>query len=158
VVIVIFLILAWFSIGVMASLPNKLPLAANFLLVLVIEFLLTNKLTLLSFNFKLFEINTSSIPHFLSMILQNDITVPFILLTYVNVFLTATKASVRWGISAYGFLFQMFTGAMLRWYSVLTYTGWNFLMEAVMIIALMSCTLLTGRFFQRMMTKEGWIR
>ncbi|MNO21941.1 hypothetical protein D3C76_117180 [compost metagenome] len=157
-VVVIFLILAWFCVGVMASLPNKLPLAANFLLVMVIEILLTNKLTLLSYNFKLLEINTRSIPHFLSMILHNDITVIFILLAFVNVFLTASNASTRWGISVYTFLFQMLIGAMLRWYSVLTYTGWNFVLEAVMIIALMICTLLMGRLFQRMMSKEGWIR
>jgi hypothetical protein len=121
----------------MVSLPNKLPLVVNFLLVMVIEIILTNKLTILTYNLKLFQMNTSSIPHFLSMMLQNDITVSFVLLTFANVFLTTSKASIRWGISVYVFLLQMFIGAMLRWNSVLIDTGWNFAMEAVMTAALM---------------------
>ncbi|SDL98024.1 hypothetical protein [Paenibacillus jilunlii] len=157
-VVVIFLLLAWFCIAVMVSLPNKLPLAANFLLVMVIEVIVTNKLTVLTYNLKLIQINTSSIPRYLSMILENDVFVTFVLLTFANVFLTASKASTRWGISVYTFLVQMFVGAMLRWNSVLIYTGWNLFMEAVMIIALMIYTLLMGRLFQRMVSKEGWIR
>ncbi len=157
-VVVIFFLFAWFCIGVMVSLPNKLPLAANFLLVMVIEIILTNKLTVLTYNLKLIQINTNSIPHFMSMTMHNDITVAFVLLTFANVFLTASKASIRWGIGVYAFLFQMFVGAMLRWNSVLIYTGWNFVMEAVMIIVLMIITLLTGRLFQRLVSKEGWTR
>ncbi|MCE3202261.1 hypothetical protein K3T49_21805 [Paenibacillus sonchi] len=157
-VVIIFFVFAWFCIGVMVCLPSKLPLAANFLLLMVIEIMLTNKITVLTYNLKLLQININSIPHYLSMAIHNDITDAFVLLTFANVFLTTSKASIRWGISVYAFLFQMFAGAMLRWNSVLIYTGWNFVLEAVMIIALMIYALLMGRLFQRMASKEGWMR
>lgn len=156
--VVIFLLFAWFCIHVMVSLQNKLPLAANFLLFMAIEVILTNKLTIIGFNLGLFLINTKSIPHFLSLILHNDLTVTFVLLTFANVFLTTSKAGIRWGISLYTFLFQLFTGAALRWNGVLTDNGWNFVMESVMIVVIMTYTLLMGRLFQRMASKEGWIR
>lgn len=157
-VVVIFLLLAWFCILVMVTLPNKLPLGVNFLLFMAIEVILTNKLTIIGFNLGLFQINTKSIPHFLSMILHNDSTVTFVLLTFANVFLTTSKAGVRWGISVYTFLFQIFIGDMLRWNHVLTDNGWNSVMESVMIVVVMAYTLLVGSLFQRMASKEGWIR
>jgi hypothetical protein len=135
------------------TLPNKLPLFVNFLLFMAIEVILTNKLTIVSFNLRLFQINTKSIPHFLSMILHNDFTVTFVLLTFANVFLTTSKAGIRWGISVYAFHFQMFIGSMLRWNHVLTDSGWNFVMESIMIIVVMIYTLLLGRLFQRMASK-----
>ncbi|KRE92141.1 hypothetical protein ASG89_33680 [Paenibacillus sp. Soil766] len=142
----------------MVCLPNKLPLSINLLLFMSIEVILTNKLTIVGFDLGLFQINTKSIPHFLSMILHNDSTVTFILLTFANVFLTTSKVGVRWGISVYTFLFQLFIGMMLRWNHVLTDNGWNMVLESVMIIVVMSYTLLVGTFFQRMASKEGWIR
>lgn len=157
-VVVIFLLFAWFSIHIMVSLSNKLPLAVNFLLFMAIEVVLTNKLTIIGFDLGLFLINTKSIPHFLSMILHNDLTVTFVLLTFANVFLTTSKAGIRWGISIYTFLIQLFTGAALRWNGVLTDNGWNFVMESVMIVVVMIYTLLMGSLFQRMASKEGWIR
>lgn len=157
-VVVIFLLFAWFSIHVMAALPNKLPLVVNFLLFMAIEVILTNKLTIIGLNLKLFRINTTSIPHFLSMILHNDFTVTFVILTFANVFLTTSKAGIRWGISIYTFLFQLFLGMLLRWNHVLTDTGWNSAMESVMIVIVMAYTLLMGSLFQRMASKEGWIR
>ncbi len=63
------------------------------------------------------------------MILHNDFTVTFVILTFANVFLTTSKASIRWGISIYTFLFQLFLGMLLRWNHVLTDTGWNSAME-----------------------------
>lgn len=156
-VVVIFLMLAWFCILLQITLPNKLPLFVNFLLFMAIEVILTNKLTIVGFNLGLFQINTKSIPHFLSMILHNDFTVTFVLLTFANVFLTTSKAGIRWGISVYAFLFQMFIGSMLRWNHVLTDSGWNLLMESVMIIVVMIYTLILGRLFQRMASKERWI-
>jgi len=157
-VVVIFLFLAWFCIMVQVSLSKKLPLSVNILLFMAIDAILTNKLTISAFNLKLFKINTNSIPHFLSMILHNDFTVTFVLLTFANVFLTTTKSNIRWGISIYTFLFQIFIGAMLRWNQVLTDKGWNFFMESIMIVIVMTYTILLGRLFQRMASKEGWIR
>lgn len=159
-VVVIFILLAWFCmfIFVLISQQNKLPLVANVLLFIAIEFVLTNKLTIVSFNLRLFEINTKSIPHFLSLILHNDFTVTFVLLTFANVFLTTSKARVRWGISVYAFCLQLFTGSVLRWNGVLTDNGWNLIMESLMIIFLMGYTLLMGRIFQHMASKEGWVR
>lgn len=149
---------AWFCILLQITLSDKLPLFVNFLLFMAIEIILTNKLTIVGFNLKLFQINTKSIPHFLAMILHNDFTVTFVLLTFANVFLTTSKAGIRWGISVYTFLFQMFIGSMLRWNHVLTDSGWNFKRESIMIIVVMMYTLLLGRLFQRMASKEGWIR
>ncbi len=157
-VAVIFLMFAWFCILVQFTLSNKLPLIVNFLLFMAIEIILTNKLTIIGFDLELFRINTNSIPHFLSLILHNDFTVTFVLLTYANVFLTTSKASVRWGISMYTFLFQIFIGSMLRWNNVLNDNGWNFFMESSMILIVMICTLLLGRLFLQMASKEGWIR
>jgi hypothetical protein len=47
---------------------------------------------------------------------------------------------------------------LLRWNHVLTDTGWNSAMESVMIVIVMAYTLLMGSLFQRMASKEGWIR
>ena len=69
----IFLV-AWFCIHILVALPYKLPLVVNFLLFMAIEIILTNKLTIIGFNLNLFRINTTSIPHFLSLILHNDFT------------------------------------------------------------------------------------
>jgi len=157
-VAVIFLMFAWFCILLQITLPNKLPLFVNFLLFMVIEIILTNKLTVVGFNLRLFQINTTSIPHFLSLILHNDFTVTFVLLTFANVFLTTSKVGIRLGISVYAFLFQMFLGSMLRWNHVLTDSGWNFVKESIMIIVVMIYTLILGRLFQRMASKEGWVR
>jgi hypothetical protein len=156
-VIVLFLLLVWFCIHVLISLPYKLPLVTNVLLFMALEVVLINKLTIIGFNLRLFVINMS-IPHFLSLILHNDFTVTFLLLTYANVFLTTSKASVRWGISLYAFLFQQAIGFALRWNGVLTDNGWNIVMESVMIVLVMAYTLLMGTLFQRMSSKEGWIR
>jgi hypothetical protein len=80
-VIVIFLMFAWFCILLQITLSDKLPLFVNFLLFMAIEIILTNKLTIVGFNLKLFQINTKSIPHFLAMILHIDFTVTFVLIT-----------------------------------------------------------------------------
>lgn len=157
-VIVLFLFYAWFCILVLICLPRKLPLIVNFLLFMAIDAVLTNKLTIIGFNYKLFVINTTSIPHFLSMILHNDFSVTFVLLTFANVFLTTTKAGIRWAISVYTFLFKLFLGMELRWNGVLTESGWTITMESVMIVLVMAYTLLIGRLFQRMASTEGWIR
>lgn len=156
-VIVLFLLFAWFCIHVLISLPNKLPFVTNVLLFMAIEVVLINKLTIIGFNLRLFEINMS-IPHFLSLILHNDFTVTLLLLTYANVFLTTSKTSVRWGISVYAFFFQLAIGLALRWNGVLTDHGWNIVIESVMIVLVMAYTLLMGTLFQRMSSKEGWIR
>ncbi|WP_373228887.1 hypothetical protein [Cohnella sp.] len=156
-VVVIFVIFAWFCIHVLTGLPRKLPLVVNFLLFMAIEVVLTNKLTISSINLKIFKINMS-IPHFIALILHNDFTVTFVLLAFANVFLTTKRASVCIGISIYTFLFQILVGFALRWNHVLIDKEWNFLKESIMIIFVMAYTLLWGRIFQRMASKEGWIR
>ncbi len=62
--VVIFLLFAWFSIHVMAALPYKLPLVVNFLLFMAIEVILTNKLTIIGLNLKLFESTQQAFPTF----------------------------------------------------------------------------------------------
>jgi hypothetical protein len=99
-----------------------------------------------------------SIPHFLSLVLHNDFTVTSLLLTYANVFLTTSKACVCWGISLYVFFFQQALGLALRWNGVLTDNGWNIVLESVMIVLVLAYTLLMGTLFQRMSSREGWIR
>ncbi|AFH62961.1 hypothetical protein B2K_19985 [Paenibacillus mucilaginosus K02] len=157
-VLVVFLSLAWFCIYVWIKLPRKLPLAANFLLFMAIEAVLTNKLTIIGFNLRLFRINTWSIPHFLSMILHNDFTITFVLLTFANVYLHTNKAGVRWAISVYTFGMQCFLGAALRWNHVLIDHGWGTTRESMMILSVMTYTLLMGKLFQRMALREGWLR
>ncbi|MBD0384199.1 hypothetical protein [Paenibacillus sedimenti] len=156
-VVVVFVLFAWFCIHVLFSLPHKLPLAANFLLFMAIEIMLTNKLTIIGYDLKLFIMN-QSIPYFISLIIHNDLTIPFILLAFANAFLTTRNAHVRWGISVYAVVLQFATGYALRWNNVLTENGWNFFCETVMIILLMAYTLLAGKIFQWMATKEGWVR
>ncbi|WP_166238260.1 hypothetical protein [Paenibacillus turpanensis] len=155
--VVLFLIFAWFNILIMVTLPRKLPMVVNFLLFMVIEVVLTNKLTIIGFNYELFEINTS-IPHFLSLILHNDFTITFVLLTFANVFLTARRAWIRWGISLYTFSMQLFLGLELRWNEVLFNREWNTFMESVMIVVILAYTLFWGYVFQKMAAKEGWVR
>lgn len=156
-VVVIFTLFAWFCIKVLIGLPRKLPLVVNFLLFMAVDIVLINKLTISGFNLKLFVINTS-IPHFIALILHNDFTIPFILLAFTNVFLTTRKTGVRIGISIYTFLLQILLGFELRWNHVLINIDWNFLKESIMIVLLMAYTLLWGRIFQRMASKEGWVR
>lgn len=156
--IVIYVVFSLISIHILIGLSRKLPLVVNFLLFMVIDIALTNKLTIIGFNYKLFQINTKSIPHFISMILHNDFTITFVLLTFANVFLTTKKTGTRIAISVYGFAAQFFLGMTLRWNHVLTNTGWTTLMESVMIISLMAYTLILGKTFQCMASKERWIR
>lgn len=156
-VVVIFVLFAWFCIHVLILLSRKLPLVVNFLLFMAIEAVLINKLTISYYNLKLFKVNTST-PHFIALILHNDFTVTFVLLTFANVFLTTPKTGVRIGISSYTFLLQILLGFELRWNHVLTNINWNFLQESLMILILMAFTLFCGRIFQRMASKEGWIR
>lgn len=156
-VVVVFVLFAWFCIHVWISLPHKLPLVVNFLLFMAIEIMLTNKLTVIGYDLELFIMN-QNIPHFLSLIIHNDLTVPFILLAFTNVFLTTRNARVRWGVSVYAVVLQFATGYALRWNDVLTDNGWNFLYETLMIILLMAYTLLAGRILQIMAAKEGWVR
>ncbi|SFE89255.1 hypothetical protein SAMN05216378_4482 [Paenibacillus catalpae] len=156
-VIVIFILYAWFCIQVLLNLRYKLPLAANFLLFMAVEVILTNKLTISGYNLKLFEIN-KDIPHFIALILDNDFTVTFILLAFANVFLTSPKTSIRIGITVYAFLLQLLLGMELSWNHVLIYKNWSYLNESLMILLVMAYTLLWGKIFQRMASKEGWIR
>lgn len=157
VVIVIFILYAWFCIQVLMNLRLKLPLAANLLLFMAIEVVLTNKLTISSLNMKLFQIN-QNIPHFIALILHNDLTITFILLAFANVFLMSPKISVRIGITVYAFVIQLLLGMELRWNQVLIYREWNYLNESLMILLVMVYTLLCGKVFQWMASKEGWIR
>ncbi len=157
IVVVIFTLFAWFCVQVLINLPRKLPLVVNFLLFMAIEVVLINKLTISYNTLKLFKINTS-IPHFIALILHNDFTVTFVLLAFANVFLTTPRTSVRIGISFYTFLFQILIGLALRWNHVIIDSDWNYFKESIMIIILMAYTLILGMTFQRMASKEGWIR
>jgi hypothetical protein len=80
-VVVVFVLFAWFCIHVLISLPHKLPLAANFLLFMAIEIMLTNKLTIIGYDFELFIMN-QSISHFISLIIHNDLTIPTFIYRY----------------------------------------------------------------------------
>lgn len=156
-VVVIFILFAWFCIQFLLNLRRKLPLVVNFLLFMVIEVLLTNKLTISGYNLKIFDYS-KSIPHFIALILHNDFTVTFILLAFANIFLTTSKTSVRISITIYAFLLQILLGLALRWNHVLIDKDWNFFKESLMILLVMGYTLFWGKIFQRMASKEGWIR
>ncbi|MFB9330042.1 hypothetical protein ACFFSY_29215 [Paenibacillus aurantiacus] len=157
-IIVIYVVFSLICIHILIGLSSKLPLVVNFLLFMAIDVALTNKLIIIGFNYKLFQINTRSIPHFVSLILHNDFTITFVLLTFANVFLTTKKNGTRIAISVYGFAAQLFLGMTLRWNDVLTDTGWTTLMESTMIIFIMAYTLILGKVFHYMAAKERWIR
>ncbi|WP_123043049.1 hypothetical protein [Cohnella candidum] len=156
--VVVFLLLAWFSVMVLVTLPSKLPLIVNVLLFMAIDIVLTNKLTIIGFNLQWFKIHTDSVLRFLSLILHNDVTVTFALLVFANVFLLTPHAGARWAVSLYAFLFQILSGLTLRWNGVLTDVSWNFMKESLMIALMMGYTLLVGSILQRMAAREGWIR
>nr|WP_283094399.1 hypothetical protein [Paenibacillus sp. ATY16] len=139
------------------NLRLKLPLAVNLLLFLAIEVVLTNKLTISSHNLKLFQIKPN-IPHFIALILHNDFTITFILIAFANVFLLSSKTSVRTGIAVYAFGIQLLLGMELHRNQVLIYKEWNYLNESLMILLVMLYTLLFGKLFQWMASREGWIR
>ncbi len=157
VVIIIFILYAWFCIQVLMNLRLKLPLAVNFLLFMAIEVVLTNKLTISGHNLNSFQIN-QNIPHFIALILHNDFTITFILLAFANVFLLSSKTSVRIGITVYAYGLQLLLGMELRRNQVLIYKEWNYLNESLMILLVLAYTLLCGKIFQWMASKEGWIR
>ncbi|MCM3631224.1 hypothetical protein M3194_28380 [Paenibacillus glycanilyticus] len=156
-VLVIFILYAWFCIQVALNLRCKLPLVVNFLLFMAVEVVLTNKLTISGYNLKLFEINRS-IPHFIALILHNDFTVTFVLLAFANIFLATTKTSVRIGITVYAFFLQLLLGMELRWNHVLIYQNWSYLNESLMILLIMLYTLFLGKIFHWMAEREGWSR
>lgn len=156
-VVVLFICLAWISILNFIGLFRKLPLVVNSLLFMAIDIVLTNKLTIIGFNLRSFQLNTG-ILHFIALILHNDFIVTFVLLTFANVFLTTQKIAVRIGITLYAFFVQILLGLALRWNDVLIDKDWNFFKESIMILFLMLFTLALGRIFQRMARNEGWVR
>ena len=157
-VAVIFVLLAWFGVFVFLALPKKLPLAVNLLLFMAIDIIMTNKLTIVGYDLGLFRINTASVPHFLSLILHNDFTVPFALLAFVNAWLTTGSRAVRRTVAAAAFLYQLLVGALLRRTGVLYDDRWNYAAESAMILAVMLCVLALGWTFRRMAAREGWVR
>lgn len=156
-VIVIFIFYAWFCIQVLMNLRCKLPLVVNFLLFMAIEVVLTNKLTISGYDLELFKIN-QSVPPFIALILHNDFTITFILLAFANVFLLSSKKSMRIAVTVYAFSLQLLLGMELRWNHVIIYKEWNYLSESLMILLVMVYTLFWGKIFERMASKEGWIR
>ncbi|RIX60084.1 hypothetical protein D3P08_00375 [Paenibacillus nanensis] len=156
-VVVLFICLAWIFILIFIGLFRKLPLVVNSLLFMAIDIVLTNKLTIIGFNSRSFQLNTGILP-FIALILHNDFIVPFVLLTFANVFLATPKIAVRISIALYAFFVQLLLGLALRWHNILIDKDWNFVKESVMILLLMLFTLVLGRLFQRMARKEGWVR
>ncbi|MCR2807706.1 hypothetical protein [Paenibacillus soyae] len=156
-VVVYFVVMAWISIHILLSVPRKLPLAVNIILFMVIEIVLTNKLSYIAFTLGLFRINTDA-PHFIALILHNDFTITFILLAMANGYLTTERFWGRMVFVVYGIGAQLITGYALRQTDVLTDIRWSALMEVATAIALALCTLVLGRIFQAMAAKERWVR
>lgn len=156
-VLVLFILMAWVCVLSFVYLKPKLPFAVNALLFMAIEAVLTNKLTLISFNQHWFIMNQDP-PLFMALILHNDLTVPFLLLIFVNLVLLRQGARLRLLAGAGTFLLLIGLGSLLRWTGVLKDLKWTWWMEAGMNLLLMGYVILIGWGLLRMARREGLTR
>ncbi|MBP1964061.1 hypothetical protein [Paenibacillus aceris] len=152
-VLVIFLVIVWFSIHLFAALPNKLPLITNVLLYMILSIIDINRITIISNDLGWYQISTR-VPQFLSVILHRDFTYCLTLLTFANVYLTASKRLTKVIISLYTFTFLFLCSKILRWTGAIIDLKWNFIYECITLLSMMFLAYWLGRWLRYMKRKE----
>ncbi|MZQ82963.1 hypothetical protein GQF01_12690 [Paenibacillus sp. 5J-6] len=137
----------------LVTLPKKLPLKTNVLLYMVLSIIDINWMALLSNNLNLYRFSTQ-IPEFLSVILYRDFVYGFTLITFANVFLTASRLLVKVFISLYVFLFLLICCLILNGTEAVTNVKWNIYYECVVLLIMMVLTYYLGRWLLYLTRKE----
>jgi hypothetical protein len=150
--LVVFICLAWCSCFLFIE-TKKLPLSANFLLYMALSIIDINKLTIISFKFKLFQ-TSEKIPLFLSLILYREFIFTITLLTFANIYLAANNRSIKIGITLCTVAFILLIAQSLRWFGIVKDIKWNSLYELITIVCLMAISLWFGQLFTKMARKE----
>ncbi len=150
--LVVALLFMWISVHAVAALPHKLPLQVNVLLYMTLSVIDINKFTLLSFTYRVFEIDLR-VPAFLAAIVHRDFTFTLALLLYANAFLTARNRAGRTPATIGVFLFLLGNAQALRWTGVIRDVKWNLFYECLMIAALMGIALGLGAALRKLWEK-----
>jgi hypothetical protein len=150
----IYLILAWFTLQVLLSLPRKLPVSANVLLYLAISIIDINKLTIISVKYHLIEINTK-LPYFLTVIVHRDIIFTLSFLIFANVYTTSSSNGVKWFVMFFTFGFQLLTLSALRYFGAITLNGWNIYCDMITVSLLMLIAVVCAKWLQSHTGKVG---
>ncbi|MCY9661519.1 hypothetical protein P5G65_20480 [Paenibacillus chondroitinus] len=152
-VLVYFLVLTWYCLHVLVTLPKKLPLMANVLLYMLLSIIDINRMALFSNNLSLYRFSTQ-VPEFLSMILYRDFIYCFTLLTFANVYLTASRVLTRVLISVYTFLFLLMCCFILNRTAAIISLTWNTYYDSIMLLIIMFVTYGLGRWLLHFTRKE----
>lgn len=153
-VLVFFLVLAWYCLHVLVVLPKKLPLITNVLLYMVLSILDINRMALFSNNLGLYRFSTH-ISEFLSVILYRDFIYCFTLITFANVFLTASRLLVKVFISLYGFIFLLICFLILSRTGAIINLTWNIFYDCVTLLIMMFVTYGLARWLLHLTRKES---
>jgi hypothetical protein len=152
-VLVFFLVLAWCCLHVLVTLPKKLPIMTNVLLYMVLSIIDINRMAVFSDNLSMYRFSTQ-IPEFLAVILYRDLIYCFTLITFANVFLTASRLLVKVFISLYSFIFLLICCLILsRTESVINLT-WNIYYDSITLLIMMLLTYCLGRGLLHLTRKE----
>lgn len=138
------ILLAWLLIHALALLPRKLSAAANVLLYIVLSIIDINKLALLSFRYRVYEID-ERVSHFLAVMLYRDTVFTLALLLFANVAATDRTAGGRLAAAAACFAFLLGTGMLLRAEGAIQDRNWNLGYESLTIAILIGIAYAAAR-------------
>jgi hypothetical protein len=148
-----YIVVAWFSVLCFACLPRRMPAAINVLLYCGLAIIDVNKITVLGYRLKLYEIS-KEVPGFLSVVINRDVIFSFAMLAFVNVYLTAETKKIKIIATVCTFFFVFSISQALRMFHVVTDKKWGIPQEIILISALMIISLLLGWLFKSMAAKE----
>ena len=111
----------------------------NVLLYMVLSIIDINRMALLSNNLDWYRFSTQ-VPEFLSVILYRDLVHGFTLITFANVFLTASRLLVKVFISLYAFLFLLICCLILSGTEAVMNVTCNIYYECIALLIMMFLT------------------
>lgn len=152
-ILVSFLVLVWYCLHVLVTLPKKLPLITNVLLYMVLSIIDINRMTLFSDNLSLYRFSTQ-IPEFLCVILYRDFIYCFTLLTFANVYLTASKFLTKVLISLYSFIFLLLCCLILNRSGAIIVLTWNIFYDSITLLIMLLVTYCLARWLLHLTRKE----
>ncbi|WP_407869861.1 hypothetical protein [Paenibacillus sp. P36] len=152
-VLVYFLVLAWYCLHVLVTLPKKLPLMTNVLLYMLLSIIDINRMTLFSVSLHFYHFS-KQIPEFLSVVLYRDFIYCFTLLTFANVYLTASRFLTKVLISLYSFLFLLMCCFILKWTGSIITLTWNAYYDSITLLIMLVVTYGLGRWLLHFTRKE----
>ncbi|PLR98734.1 hypothetical protein [Bacillus sp. T33-2] len=147
-------VFSWFSVMILCVLPRKLPLIINSVLYLLIEFILINKLSLITYKYKLLAMSPD-ISKFIGVILHRDIIFPFLLLFAANVLFTSVNMRNVILAIICSVVYISFTSYMLHRFSMLIYLDWQFAYDVVIVVIMHLIVFIFAFVLQRQINKRA---